>query len=232
MPTTRSVDAGFDHGRRRQSVVRSVLTDVFQGKLRAGERLVTQALADRFGVSHTPIREALVELAGIGVVDLLPNRGAVVRKVTAKDVREVCQVRRSLECLATRQACGRIDPAALAGIGAETDGLTAAPATADTVTTARDVDDRLHDLIASSCGNGFLRAELARLKTLFRAFRDVAWEHEEARNDYHRIGVEAHEHLALIRALAAADAKAAARAMARHIRSGEVYWSRVTTRLT
>jgi DNA-binding GntR family transcriptional regulator len=231
MPTTRSADPGFDHGRRRQSVVRSVLTDVFQGRVRAGERLVTQTLADRFGVSHTPIREALIELAGIGVIDLLPNKGAVVRKVTARDVREVCQVRRSLECLATRRACGRIDPDALAGLAAETEALTAGATTADAVATARDVDDRLHDLIAASCGNSFLRAELARLKTLFRAFRDVAWEQEAERNDYHRIAVEAREHRDLIRALAAADAKAAARAMARHIRSGEAYWSRVTTRL-
>src|SRR3954468_24321473 len=99
-----SPDSSFDHGLRRQAVVRFVLTEVFQGRLRAGERLVTQALANRFGVSHTPTREALIELAGIGVVDLLPNRGAVVRRVTAKDVREVCQVRRALEYLATRQA--------------------------------------------------------------------------------------------------------------------------------
>jgi DNA-binding GntR family transcriptional regulator len=232
MPSSTAADPAFNHGRRRPSVVRAVLTDVFQGRLRAGDRLVTQALADRFGVSHTPIREALIELAGIGVVDLLPNRGAVVRKVTAKDVREVCQVRRSLECLATRRACGRIDRAALAGLGSETETLTAAAATAETVTRARDVDDRLHDTIAASCGNNFLRAELARLKTLFRAFRDVAWEQEEERNDYHRIGVEAREHLALIRALEAADARAAGRAMARHIRSGEVYWSRITTRLS
>jgi DNA-binding GntR family transcriptional regulator len=189
-------------------------------------------LADRFGVSHTPIREALIELAGIGVVDLLPNRGAVVRRVTARDVREVCQVRRSLECLATRRACGRIAPTALTGLAGETETLTAAAATPETITRARDVDDRLHDAIAASCGNNFLRVELARLKTLFRAFRDVAWEQEEERNDYHRIGVEAREHLDLIRALEAADAKAAARAMARHIRSGEVYWSRLTTRLS
>ncbi|QDU20822.1 GntR family transcriptional regulator [Urbifossiella limnaea] len=231
MPTTRSAEPGFDHGRRRPSVVRAVLTDVFQGRLKAGDRLVTQTLAHRFGVSHTPIREALIELAGIGVVDLLPNRGAVVRRVTAKDVREVCQVRRSLECLATRHACGRVDRETLAGLGAESETLVTAGATPDTITQARDVDDRLHDAIAASCGNSFLRAELARLKTLFRAFRDVAWEQEEERKDYHRIGVEAREHLDLIRALEAADAKAAGRAMARHIRSGEAYWTRITTRL-
>src|SRR5947207_2154690 len=87
-----------DHGLRRQTIVQSLLADVFQGRLHAGEHLVTQELAERFGVSHTPIREALITLAGIGIIDLLPNRGAIVRKVTASEVREVCQVRRVLEC--------------------------------------------------------------------------------------------------------------------------------------
>lgn len=227
-------DSQFDHGLRRQAVVRSVLTDVFQGRLRAGERLVTQALSTRFGVSHTPIREALIELAGIGVIDLLPNRGAVVRRVTARDVREVCQVRRSLECLATRQACGRIDLCRLHAIADEIRKLVACdPATngPDFVARARDIDDRLHDLIATSCDNAFLATELARLKTLFRAFRDVAWEQEEARCDFHRIAVEAREHLDLIHALLDGDSRAAGRAMARHIRSGEKYWSRITVRL-
>lgn len=230
MPATRpAIEASFDHGSRRQAIVRTMLTDVFQGRLRAGDRLVTQALANRFGVSHTPIREALIELAGIGVVSLLPNRGAVVRQITAREVREVCQVRRSLECLATRRACGRIDLGRLHAIAGEIRTLAAEkPNSADFVTRARDIDDRLHDLIAASCGNAFLAAELARLKTLFRTYRDVAWQHEEARNDYHRIAVEAREHLDVLQALLDGDAKRAARAMARHIHSGEKYWSRVT----
>src|SRR5207248_11449933 len=82
------------------------------------------------------------------------------------------------------------------------------------------------DLIADSCGNAFLAKEIGRLKTLFRAFRDVAWAHDEARNDFHRLAEEAHEHLAIVEALLQGDAKAAARAMARHIRSGTRYWSR------
>ena len=96
-------------GLRRQAIVQSLMADVFHGRLRAGAHLVTQELAERFGVSHTPIREALIALAGIGIIDLLPNRGAVVRRVTPKEVREICQVRRVLECEATRSACGRID---------------------------------------------------------------------------------------------------------------------------
>src|SRR2546427_10377577 len=114
MPLSREVERPkSDHGLRRQRIVQSILSDVFAGRLRAGRHLVTQELAERFRVSHTPIREALIALAGIGIIDLLPNRGAVVRRVTAKDVREVCQVRRLLECEATRSACGRIDLAEL-----------------------------------------------------------------------------------------------------------------------
>jgi DNA-binding GntR family transcriptional regulator len=216
-----------DHGLRRQAIVQSLLTDVFQGKLRAGQRLVTQELAERFGVSHTPIREALIALAGIGIIDLLPNRGALVRAVQARDVHEVCQVRRVLECEATRRACGRIGLADLHALADDIKQLMAVRRpTAAFIEQARALDSRLHDLIADSCANVFLAKELSRLKVLFRAFRDVAWEHDGARNDFHRLAEEAHEHLAIVEALLAGDARAAARAMALHIHSGSKYWSR------
>ena len=218
----------WDRGTRRQAIVQSLLSDVFQGKIRAGTHLVTQELASRFAVSHTPIREALIALAGIGIVDLLPNRGAVVRNVTAQDVREVCQVRRALECEATRSACGRIDLTRLHELADELQELMSVKPTSRLkfVEQARAVDSHLHDLIAESCGNSFLAQELSRLKMLFRAFRDVAWEKDEARSDSHRLGEEAREHLAIVDALLAGNAKAAAKAMARHIVSGARYWSR------
>jgi DNA-binding GntR family transcriptional regulator len=208
--------------------VQSLLADVFQGRVRTGAHLVTRELAERFGVSHTPIREALITLAGIGIVDLLPNRGAVVRRVTAREVREVCQVRRVLECEAARSACGRIDLAALHALAGELRRLMSAEAPSGPrfIEQARAVDSRLHDLIAESCGNAFLAQEIGRLKSLFRAFRDVSWEHDEACNDYHRLAEEAHEHLAIVEALLRGDAKEAAKTMARHIQSGLRYWSR------
>ena len=217
-----------DHGQRRELIVQSLLSEVFHGRIRAGQRLVTRDLAERFGVSHTPIREALISLAGIGVIDLLPNRGAVVRQVTRNEVSEVCQVRRALECEATRNACGRIDLADLEDVAAQLRKLTAAKpsAGASFIEKARQVDSRLHDLIANSCGNAFLAQELNRLKTLFRAFRDVSYEHSEARNDFRRLAEEAGEHLAVVEALLAGDRSEAARAMSRHIYSGVKYWTR------
>lgn len=217
-----------EHGLLRQAIVQSLLAEVFQGRLRAGQRLVTQELAVRFGVSHTPVREALISLAGVGIIDLVPNRGAVVRAVTAREVREVCQVRSILECKATRLACGRIDPGELHALADELRRLQGRPAgdIGGFIDEARQVDTRLHDCIAGSCGNAFLAQELSRLKILFRAFRDVSYIRHEARNDHRRLTGEAREHLAIVEALLAATPTAAARAMARHIRSGVRYWTR------
>jgi DNA-binding GntR family transcriptional regulator len=140
----------------------------------------------------------------------------------------VCEVRCVLECAATRFACGRIELADLHAIAADLRRLQdARAASGDFIEQARAVDNRLHDQISASCGNAFLAQEIGRLKTLFRAFRDVAWEREEARNDYHRLAEEAHEHYAIVEGLLAGDAKRASKAMARHIRTGGTYWSRV-----
>ena len=204
-----------------------LLGDVFSGRVRAGDHLVTQELAERHGVSHTPVREALIALAGMGIIDLVPNRGAVVRRVSSLEVREVCQVRRVLECEATRLACGRISLADLDTIATDLQRMIAHRNPGPSfIPEAREIDTRLHDLIAESCGNAFLAHEIGRLKMLFRAFRDVAWEHDEARNDYRRLSQESGEHLAIVEALRKGDTKGAKRAMARHIRSGIMYWSR------
>lgn len=209
-------------------IVGTLLDDVIRGRIAPGQHLVTQALADRFGVSHTPVREALIALSGIGVLDLLPNRGAVVRRFTGVEVKEICQVRRALECEAVRSACGKIDPDALLGLKQELGRLVGVTSEDRPrfVRLAREVDSRMHDLIAGSCGNAFLRQELGRLTLLFRAFRDAGWARDQSCNDYRRLELEAHEHLAIVDALIAGDRSAAVQAMNRHIRSGVTYWSR------
>lgn len=225
-------DAGrSDHGRLRQKIVEGLLADVFSGRLSAGRHLVTQELAVRYNVSHTPIREALIALAAMGIADLVPNRGAIVRRVTSKDVHEVMQVRRALECEAVRLACGQIELEELDRLTAELRRMATKKLSQPVpfVEQARALDSRLHDLIAASCGNRFLANELNRLKTLFRAFRDVAWTEHQARNDFRRLADEAREHLAIVEALRAGDTRGAVRAMARHLRSGVRYWARGLT---
>lgn len=223
----------YDRGQRRRQLIAALLADVFQGRLRAGQHLVTQELAKRFQVSHTPVREALITLAGMGIVEWQPNRGATVRRVTRRDVEEICQVRRLLECAATRRACGRISLADLQQLQQEFRRLAQIPVARlrqrearHFIDAARRADSKLHDLIAASCGNAFLAQELDRLKLLFRVFRDVAWQQEELRHDYRRLASEAWEHLAIVEGLIKNDGRTAARAMSQHIRSGARYWGR------
>ena len=138
--------------------------EIVNGRIRPGEHLVTQALAERFGVSHTPIREALVALAGIGHGRRSrPTAGRSSGGSTAREVREICQVRRALECEAVRLACGRIDLAELDALPRELRamiGRDGSPGPA-VIAEARAVDSRLHDLIAASCGNAFLATSSA-----------------------------------------------------------------------
>ena len=167
-------------------------------------------------------------LAGGGVVDLLPNRGAVVRRLTSVEIREICQVRCALECEAVRSACGRIDRTELLAVREALRGLMGreSPDRHGSIEEARALDSRLHDLVAASCGNAFLVKEINRLKILFRTFRDASWEHVESRHDYRRFAEEAREHLEIVEALLSGDRRRAVRAMARHIRSGVESWSR------
>ena len=226
---------GIHHGQRRKVIVEQILAEILQGGFGPGERLVIQNLAARFGVSQSPIREALVTLEGIGIVDIEANRGAIVRHLTATEVNEVCQVRQALECAAVRLACGRIDFEPLMELADAFRQVARKPWEASEggpgsrekpdVEQARRLDSRLHDLIAASCGNRMLSRELGRLEILFRSFRDVSWNQRSVATEQARIPEEAQEHLAIVEALLQCDAKAASRAMARHIRRGAKYWA-------
>ena len=92
----------------RHQVTMRILTGIFQGMFRPGEHLVVQRLCEQYQTSPTPVRESMVELASLRMVELLPNRGAVVKPFGSQQVREISQIRRLLEVEATRCCCGRI----------------------------------------------------------------------------------------------------------------------------
>jgi DNA-binding GntR family transcriptional regulator len=220
------------HGHRRNALVQSMLADIIQGHVTAGERLVTQDLSVRYGVSHTPIREALITLAGMGLVELVPNKGAIARQITTNEVAEVLQVRRVLECEAVKRSCGRIDVDTLRDLSVQLRKIRDLPEPASHhITEARILDNRLHDLIAESCGNLFLHLELERLMILFRGFRDASWQHDQSQNDFRRLKQEAEEHLKIVDALSRNTPREAANAMAAHLKSGLKYWSRAIPKM-
>src|ERR1700676_3071568 len=95
--------------------LRSMITE---GELLPGARIPERELCDRFGISRTPLREALKVLASEGLVELLPHRGARVTMLSAPELRDAFEVVAALEGLAGELACRRIDAAALAEIEA------------------------------------------------------------------------------------------------------------------
>lgn len=91
---------------------------IFAGELKGGDRVPEQKLCDMFGVSRTPLREALKVLGGEGLLHLLPNRGARVATLTEEDVDEIFPVMGALEALSGSLACKRISDTELAEIRA------------------------------------------------------------------------------------------------------------------
>ena len=89
---------------------------ILQGELQAGERIPERVLCDRLGISRTPLREALKVLATEGLIDLLPNRGAAVSRISAEGLREAFQVMGALESLGGELACARITDKEVAAI--------------------------------------------------------------------------------------------------------------------
>ena len=89
---------------------------IVEGNLADGARIPERLLCDRFGISRTPLREALKVLASEGLIELLPNRGARVRELGPQDLRELFDVMGGLEALAGRLACERISDAEIGEI--------------------------------------------------------------------------------------------------------------------
>ncbi|HEY0801828.1 MAG TPA: GntR family transcriptional regulator [Steroidobacteraceae bacterium] len=90
---------------------------ITRGELQPGSRINTPRLCSRFGVSRTPLREALKILATEGLVQLMPNRSAVVQRVTDDVINELIPIVGALAALAGRIACARLDDRALAEFG-------------------------------------------------------------------------------------------------------------------
>ena len=92
----------------RDVVFQTLRQAILKGELEPGERLMEIQLANKLGVSRTPIREAIRKLELEGLVLMIPRKGAEVAEITEKSLRDVLEVRSSLEDLAVELACERI----------------------------------------------------------------------------------------------------------------------------
>lgn len=136
----------------RDVVFNTLRQAILIGELKPGERLMEIHLADRLGVSRTPIREAIHKLAQEGLVTIIPRRGAEVAQITEKSMKDVLEVRRALDALCVELACDRITEDGLNALKDACDEFEQCVKTGDNKKIAQ-ADVALHDIIVQATGN-------------------------------------------------------------------------------
>jgi DNA-binding GntR family transcriptional regulator len=197
---------------------------ILDGQFPPGTHLQQDELCARFGVSRTPVREALRKLQATNLVDLVPNRGATVRIPTRKELVDVYAVRAELEGYACQLAAPHVDPAflkeldrvqadmALATAELEHGGLQPeGEAAFNARVTLANV--RFHGAIHRLADNAHLGRTIEELQSYFP--KDYVWRALRDSPEGHVLSVDEHERIR--DALAEHDGDAARRAMAAHI---------------
>ncbi len=178
-------------------------------ELRGGDPLTEQPVAQRLGISRTPLREAMQRLEGEGLLIKTANRSYVVRKVELGEYLQSLRVREVLEAEAAALAAGRIPADVVAAVRADVLALERLEPYDTHAHWA--CDDRVHGLFIDACGNTVMAGILRDLRATTRLF--------EIAQLADRLGPDSREHLAILDALAAGDGPAARAAMAAHARS-------------
>ena len=165
----------------RDVVFNTLRNAILTGELSPGERLMEIKLADKLGVSRTPIREAIRKLELEGLVVNTPRKGAEVANISAEDLRDVLEVRRSLEVLAIRLACDKMTEETLELLHENIDAFKHsidAKATSDIAS----VDVSFHDIIYKSTGNNRLIQILNNISEQMYRYRFEYIKNKEAWN--------------------------------------------------
>jgi DNA-binding GntR family transcriptional regulator len=212
---------------------------VLSGEIPSGERLKQETLASEFGVSRTPVREALRKLQSSGLVTVEPNRGAVVRGPNARDVREAYAVRAELEAFAAETAVTHIRDAQLDRLR-EAEQLFRR-SIADLVDDRKrgvvrhwsteseweQANNLFHQVIQEASGNRYLVASITFVHQSFP--RDLTW--SALSQNSHLLEENVEQHHRVLAALERRDAAAARREMHRHVlAAGEIVARQVELR--
>jgi DNA-binding GntR family transcriptional regulator len=209
-PARRSPVAGPPpHGATVAHIVDGLRGDILAHRLQPGDRLIESALTKRFAVSRGPVREALRRLAAEGLIEHAPNRGAVVRLLSVRDIGELFQIRVEMEALAARLAALSPDEAARARF-VEAIAMIFADAPRR-METYLDENAAFHAAVLNLAGNRQLQELSARLRlTLIMAQVGDALTVEVMRDSVR-------EHRVIAKAIVDGDGAAAAAATRAHL---------------
>ncbi len=198
----------------RDVVFKKLRKAILTGELKPGERLMEIHLANRLGVSRTPIREAIRKLELEGLVTMLPRRGAEVAQITEKSLKDVLEVRRALDALCAELACRRITQEEERQLAAACKEFEQATATRDATVIAK-ADVALHDIIVAATGNQRLVQLVNNLAEQMYRYR---FEYIKDESQHERL---MEEHRMIYESIRKKDSAAAAEAAKMHIDNQE-----------
>ena len=199
----------------RDVVFKTLREAILKGDLAPGERLMEIKLANQLGVSRTPIREAIRKLELEGLVVMVPRKGAEVAKITEKDLRDVLEVRASLEELAISLACERITDEKIAELKEALEQFRTVIKGKD-VTKIAQMDVALHDVIFEATQN-------ARLVQMVNNLREQMYRYRlEYLKDFSTHSRLDEEHVKIFEAVSARDIERATALIREHIYNQEV----------
>lgn len=198
----------------RDVVFNTLRQAILTGELKPGERLMEIHLANRLGVSRTPIREAIRKLELEGLVTMIPRRGAEVAQITEKSMNDVLEVRRAMDALCVELACDRITPEELEQLKEACDVFEAAVKTRDVKKIAQ-ADVALHDIILRATGNQRLIQLVNNLSEQMYRYR---FEYIKDSSQHERL-VE--EHRVIYQSIVQKDKETASQAAKTHIDNQE-----------
>ena len=190
----------------RQDIEERIVTGVYA----PGMRLDEQELAASFGVSRTPVREALIQLGSVGLLEVRPRRGATVPEMSAERLCEMFEVMAELEAMCGRLAARRIQPTELAALERAHQACESARATGD-CNLYYEHNETFHRCLYEAGHNTFLAEPAAALHRRLQPYRRLQL---RVRN---RMDVSFSEHCGIVAAVVAGDGQQAAELLRAHV---------------
>jgi DNA-binding GntR family transcriptional regulator len=203
----------------RERVADALRAALIAGELRPGEVHSAPGLAARFGVSATPVREAMLDLAKEGLVDTVPNKGFRVTAVSEQQLDEYTHIRSLIEIPTTVGLATTADPDALEALRPVAEEIVTSAAAGDLIAYV-EADLRFHLGLLALAGNDHLVEVVRDLRRRSRLYGLTALVAQG------RLETSAQEHIELLDALLARDAEAVREVMARHLGHVRGLWAK------
>jgi DNA-binding GntR family transcriptional regulator len=196
-----------------ESVRQQLEHDISGGALLPGDALDEEALAQRFGVSRTPVREALLQLSVRGLVSIAPRTGIYVSRLSIPELANLLELLAELEGACAKLATRRISAEDLAALRRVHDSSEVFESTLDAQAYGR-ANAEFHEILYRACRNEALMLEIAHIRRRTQAYRQSVFQNQS------RIRRSREEHARIVEAILAGDATAAGQLMIDHISIG------------